>query len=60
VKHTNGVWEVTRQPIGLCAFRYNVNVDGVSVNDARNLATSASNNNVLWNAGNEVASRRCK
>jgi enterochelin esterase-like enzyme len=45
-KGTNGVWEVTVGPIRSGAYRYNFNVDGVSVIDPRNPATSESNNNV--------------
>ena len=45
-KGTNGVWEVTLGPIEPGAYRYNFNVDGVSVIDPRSPATSESNNNV--------------
>ncbi|HLH52637.1 MAG TPA: alpha/beta hydrolase-fold protein, partial [Verrucomicrobiae bacterium] len=45
-KGTNGVWEVTIGPIDPGAYRYNFNIDGVSVIDPRNPATSESNNNV--------------
>jgi len=45
-KGTNGVWEVTLGPIEPGAYRYNFDVDGVSVIDPRNPATSESNNNV--------------
>jgi enterochelin esterase-like enzyme len=45
-KGTNGVWEVTLGPIDPGAYRYNFNVDGVSVIDPRNPATSESNNNI--------------
>lgn len=45
-KDTNGVWEVTMGPIDPGAYRYNFNVDGVSVIDPHNPATSESNNNV--------------
>src|SRR5579859_1243894 len=45
-KGTNDVWEVTIGPIDPGAYRYNFNVDGVSVIDPRNPATSESNNNV--------------
>ena len=45
-KGTNDVWEVTLGPIDPGAYRYNFNVDGVSVIDPRNPATSESNNNV--------------
>lgn len=44
-KGTNGVWEVTLGPIRPGAYRYNFNVDGVSVIDPRNPATSESNAN---------------
>ncbi len=44
-KATNGVWEVTIGPIEPGAYRYNFNVDGLSVIDPRNPATSESNNN---------------
>jgi enterochelin esterase-like enzyme len=44
-KGTNGVWEVTIGPIDAGAYRYNFNVDGVSVIDPRNPATSESNAN---------------
>ncbi|HWI57568.1 MAG TPA: alpha/beta hydrolase-fold protein [Bacillota bacterium] len=42
---SNGVWEVTLGPIAPGAYRYNFNVDGVSVIDPRNPATSESNEN---------------
>jgi enterochelin esterase-like enzyme len=45
-KGTNGVWEVVLGPIDPGAYRYNFNVDGLSVIDPRNPATSESNNNV--------------
>jgi enterochelin esterase-like enzyme len=45
-KGTNGIWEVTIGPIDPGAYRYNFNVDGLSVIDPRNPATSESNNNV--------------
>ena len=45
-KGSNDVWEVTLGPIDPGAYRYNFNVDGVSVIDPRNPATSESNNNV--------------
>jgi len=44
-KETNGVWETTVGPIRPGAYRYIFNVDGVSVIDPRNPATSESNNN---------------
>ena len=45
-KGTNDIWEVTIGPIDPGAYRYNFNVDGVSVIDPRNPAVSESNNNV--------------
>ena len=45
-KGTNGVWEVTLGPIEPGAYRYNFNLDGVSVIDPRSSAISESNNNV--------------
>lgn len=45
VRGANGVWEVTLGPIQPGAYRYNFNVDGLSVIDPRNPATSESNNN---------------
>src|SRR5262245_32667497 len=50
-KGTNGAWEVTLGPIRPGAYRYNFNVDGVSVIDPRNPATSESNNNT-WSLVN--------
>jgi enterochelin esterase family protein len=44
-KGTNGVWEVSLGPIPPGAYRYNFNLDGVSVIDPRNPATSESNAN---------------
>ncbi len=44
-KAENGVWEVTIGPIDPGAYRYNFNVDGVSVMDPRNPSVSESNNN---------------
>ena len=45
-KGTNGVWEVTLGPVEPGAYRYNFNVDGVSVIDPRSNDISESNNNV--------------
>ncbi len=45
-KDPNGVWEVTVGPLGTGAYRYNFNVDGVSVIDPRSPNISESNNNV--------------
>jgi enterochelin esterase family protein len=44
-KGTNDVWEVTIGPVDSGAYRYNFNVDGVSVIDPRNPAASESNEN---------------
>ena len=44
-KDPNGVWEVTLGPLDPGAYRYNFNVDGVSVIDPRSSATSESNMN---------------
>jgi enterochelin esterase family protein len=45
-KGENGVWEATIGPIDAGAYRYNFNVDGVTVIDPRNPSVSESNNNV--------------
>src|SRR5438552_1221296 len=45
-KGSNEVWEAVLGPLPPGAFRYNFNVDGLSVIDPRNPATSESNNNV--------------
>lgn len=45
VKAENGVWETTVGPIAPGAYRYNFNVNGVTVIDPRNPATSESNTN---------------
>ncbi len=45
-KGENGVWEVTLGPLPPGAYRYNFNVDGVSVIDPRSPSISESNNNV--------------
>ncbi len=44
-RNDQGVWEVKVGPVAPGAFRYNFNVDGVSVIDPRNPATSESNTN---------------
>ncbi|MDB6032446.1 MAG: axe1-6A 5 [Verrucomicrobiales bacterium] len=44
-KGTNGVWEVKVGPVPPGAYRYNFNVDDVSVIDPRNPGTSESNGN---------------
>lgn len=50
-KGTNGVWEVTIGPVPAGSYRYNFNVDGVSVIDPRNPKTSESNENT-WSLVN--------
>ena len=45
-KAENGVWDVTLGPLDPGAYRYNFNVDGVSVIDPRSPAVSESNMNV--------------
>ena len=44
-KGDNGVWEATLGPIDPGAYRYNFNVDRVTVMDPRNPSVSESNNN---------------
>jgi enterochelin esterase family protein len=44
-KAENGMWEISVGPIDPGAYRYNFNVDGVSVMDPRNPAVSESNGN---------------
>jgi enterochelin esterase-like enzyme len=44
-KGTNGVWELTVGPVPAGAYRYNFNVDGLSVIDPRNPLNSQSNEN---------------
>lgn len=44
-KGTNGVWEITVGPVEPGTYRYNFNVNDVSVIDPRNPATSESNEN---------------
>jgi enterochelin esterase-like enzyme len=46
-KGTNGVWDVTVGPVPAGAYRYNFNVDGVTVLDQRNPSGSESNEN-MW------------
>ena len=45
-KGADGVWSVTLGPVDAGAYRYNFNVDGVSVIDPRNPSISESNTNV--------------
>ena len=44
-KDENGVWSITVGPLAPGAYRYNFTVDGLSVIDPRNPATSESHNN---------------
>jgi enterochelin esterase family protein len=44
-KGENGIWEITPASIDPGAYRYNFNVDGVSVMDPRNPSVSESNGN---------------
>lgn len=46
-KGESNVWEITVGPVPAGAYRYNFNVDGVTVIDPRNPASSESNDN-LW------------
>ena len=60
-KGDNGVWEVTIGPIDPGAYRYNFNVDGVSVIDPKNPATSESNANtwsLVYVPGSEISDTR--
>lgn len=50
-KDEKGVWEATVGPVVPGAYRYNFNLDGVSVVDPRNPATSESNSNT-WSLVN--------
>jgi enterochelin esterase-like enzyme len=45
IKGENGVWEITLSSVDPGSYRYNFNVDGVSVIDPRNPATSEANEN---------------
>jgi len=45
-KGDKGIWEVTIGPIAPGSYRYNFNLNGVSVIDPRNPLVSESNNNV--------------
>ena len=44
-KGENGVWEATLGPVVPGAYRYNFNVNGVTVSDPRSPSVSESNNN---------------
>jgi enterochelin esterase-like enzyme len=57
-KGENGVWEATVGPVPAGAYRYNFNVDGVSVIDPRNPSTSESNTNtwsLVYVPGSEIS-----
>jgi len=57
-KGDNGVWEATVGPVPAGAYRYTFNIDGVTVVDPRNSATSESNGNtwsLLYVAGSETS-----
>jgi enterochelin esterase family protein len=45
-KGENGIWEATVGPLPAGAYRYNFNVNGLTLLDPRNPANSESNNNV--------------
>jgi enterochelin esterase family protein len=60
-KGDNGVWSVTLGPIDPGAYRYNFNVDGVTVIDPRNSSISESNTNVwslVYVPGSDVMDTR--
>jgi len=57
-KDEGGVWSVTFGPIDPGAYRYNFNVDGVTVIDPRNPSISESNTNVwslVYVPGSEIS-----
>jgi enterochelin esterase family protein len=57
-KSDNGVWEATVGPVPSGAYRYNFNVDGVTVIDPRNSSTSESNSNtwsLVYVPGSEIS-----
>jgi enterochelin esterase-like enzyme len=58
IKDTNAVWSATLGPVPAGTYRYNLNVDGVSVIDPRNPATSESNNNT-WSLVTVPGSETC-
>jgi enterochelin esterase family protein len=60
-KGENGVWSVALGSIDPGAYRYNFNVDGVTVIDPRNAVTSESNTNVwslVYVPGSDVMDTR--
>jgi enterochelin esterase-like enzyme len=46
IKQENGIWEITIGPLEPGAYRYNYNVDGLSVIDPRRAEISESNMNI--------------
>ncbi|MBL8812480.1 MAG: hypothetical protein JNM43_20115 [Planctomycetaceae bacterium] len=44
-KHADGVWETTTAPVAAGSYRYAFDVDGLTVTDPKNGATSESNSN---------------
>lgn len=57
-KDESGVWSVTLGPIDPGAYRYNFNVDGLTVIDPRNSSISESNTNVwslVYVPGSEIS-----
>jgi enterochelin esterase family protein len=56
-KGENGVWEASVGPVPGGAYRYSFSVDGVSVLDPRNTATSESNSN-LWSLATVAGDER--
>src|SRR5262245_59781783 len=57
-KADNGVWEATAGPVPSGAYRYNFNLDGVSVIDPRNPTTSEANANtwsLVYVPGSEIS-----
>ncbi len=56
-----GVWEITVGPVPAGAYRYSFNVDGLTVVDPRNSATSESNGNtwsLVYVPGSEISDTR--
>lgn len=57
----DGVWEATVPPVPAGSYRYQFNVDGLTVNDPRNPATSEANSNffsLLTVPGSDVSDLR--
>ena len=57
-KGDNGVWETTVGPVPAGAYRYKFQVDGLSVTDPRNPATSESNATTSTLSPSPATSRR--